>query len=259
LKGSFGESTPPFLRLRGADLAKKGDYDKDSYKKLATAIRDFKKEVFGDEDSKKPYVVFIDEADQASSETARLLGTDLLENWKSFTETGESQAGIMDDVQDNNSIIILATNKFKGIADPIKSRFRNHLNFSWTPQIFKNYGEKRFKIEWPPNKEWDFDNNYSELYSLTSQVNNDLAEELFRKMRWFIQEFKALEQKPNQRENWSKKWGKKPTGILITTIQKITVRFLGEIISYQHFSLVDKFWRILYQSFTKFFLTVNFS
>ncbi|KAF9958340.1 hypothetical protein BGZ65_001509 [Modicella reniformis] len=91
----------PVFQIDGFQLATAGkalsEKNLESHQKLIEIIKALKKEAFGDEYSDKPYLVFVEEADQAiNAMTAGTKGDNpnLLEDWKNFLSTTEDSVGL---------------------------------------------------------------------------------------------------------------------------------------------------------------------
>jgi len=126
----------PVFEINGERLQTGGATTKDinTHEKLAQIIKHLKKEFFGDEKSENPYIVFIDEADQAKNTTTYRAGT-CLEEWKNFLSTASDSQGLANEVnpaQDRNSIIIAATNNFEDIDPAVMRRGRLGEKFNFT-------------------------------------------------------------------------------------------------------------------------------
>jgi len=83
-----------------------------------------------------PYVVFIEEADQAKN-TITNAPKKNLEDWKNFLSNSKDERGLNTEyisqaAQDRNSIIIIATNNYSDIDPAVKRRGRlgKSLNFT---------------------------------------------------------------------------------------------------------------------------------
>ncbi|CAG8435260.1 5951_t:CDS:2 [Ambispora gerdemannii] len=91
----------------------------------------------GHEFSDKPYIVFIEEADQGINALGKSGRADeknkgLLEEYKNFLSKSTDQEGLKGDAQDLNSIIIIATNNFESIDPAVfrRGRLGEKLNFN---------------------------------------------------------------------------------------------------------------------------------
>ncbi|CAG8794631.1 18193_t:CDS:2, partial [Racocetra fulgida] len=127
---------PPVIEVKGAKLKSAGGItDQPSPdQKLISIIKHYKKEVFGDEFSPEPYIVFVEEADQGVDVMGGTGGKKnyLLEEYKNFLSTSQDKAGLAAEAQDPNSIIIIATNNFD-LIDPAvvrRGRLGKKLNFN---------------------------------------------------------------------------------------------------------------------------------
>lgn len=184
--------TPPIIQIKGEKLKSAGGLssnEPDVSQKFLSIVKHYKKKAFGSEDSTEPYIVFVEEADQGVDIFSGSGGKKncLLEEYKTFLSTTEDKAGLAADCQDPNSIIIIATNNFP-LIDPAvvrRGRLGRKLNFDWTPETIKKYGEEGDdnhmlpgnkaewpKINWPKNDPcWQFEGNanYGELYGLCTQ------------------------------------------------------------------------------------------
>ncbi|CAG8721116.1 970_t:CDS:2, partial [Racocetra persica] len=130
------ELIPPVIEVKGAKLKSAGGItDQPSPdQKLISIIKHYKKEVFGDEFSSEPYMVFVEEADQGVDVMGGTGGKKnyLLEEYKNFLSTSQDKAGLSAEAQDPNSIIIIATNNFD-LIDPAvvrRGRLGKKLNFN---------------------------------------------------------------------------------------------------------------------------------
>ncbi|MEG7979175.1 MAG: ATP-binding protein [Mollicutes bacterium UO1] len=134
------KSVVPIFEINGERLQTGGQTMKDlnTHEKLAEIIKVLKQETFGDTFSKKPYIVFVDEADQARNTMAGDKAA-LLEEWKNFLSSASDSEGLGEDgvdainpAQDRNSIFIVATNNYEGIDAAIKRRGRLGKRFNFT-------------------------------------------------------------------------------------------------------------------------------
>lgn len=136
-----------------------------------------------------PYIVFIEEADQAKNVTTDKEGKGL-EEFKNFLSSSTDEKGLntaimTEAAQDRNSIIIIATNNYKDLDPAIKRRGRlgKQLNFTWTPETLYEYSQGdpdgNFKVNWPTLEEgsehpsWKFSGNpdYHLLFALCEKFN----------------------------------------------------------------------------------------
>ncbi|CAG8584150.1 14680_t:CDS:1 [Cetraspora pellucida] len=130
----------PIFEINGERLQTGGQTMKDlnTHEKLAEIIKVLKQEAFGDAFSTKPYIVFVDEADQARNTMAGDKAA-LLEEWKNFLSNASDSGGLGKDgqdainpAQDRNSIFIIATNNYEAIDPAIKRRGRLGKKFNFT-------------------------------------------------------------------------------------------------------------------------------
>jgi uncharacterized protein YukE len=115
----------------------------------------------------------------------------LLEDWKNFLSTTEDAVGLKGNVQDPNSCIVVATNNDKSLDPALlrRGRLGKTLNFSWSPELLKEYGEAGgFRwgrdwehINWPNESAWDFANSRyrEELYKMTTKLGFAVFKERF--------------------------------------------------------------------------------
>ena len=176
----------PVFQIDGFHLQTAGkainDKGLESHEKLIAILKELKKEAFGDAYSDKPYIVFVEEADQGVNVMTAGGGgkkNNLLEDWKNFLSTTEDAAGLKNNVQDPNSVIIIATNNYENLDPALvrRGRLGKKLNFSWTPELLKEYGEAGngsnwTHIDWPNDPAWDFTNSRyrEELYKMTTKL-----------------------------------------------------------------------------------------
>jgi hypothetical protein len=187
----------PIFEINGERLQSGGATMKDlnTHEKLAEIIKVLKQEAFGDAFSDKPYIVFVDEADQARNTMAGSKSA-LLEEWKNFLSTASDSGGLGKDgqdavtpAQDRNSIFIIATNNYEEIDNAIKRRGRlgKQFNFTWNPATLRGYSNnERTKIYWPeiggqddPN--WKFTDNkeYQLLFKMAEKFGFAMFSERF--------------------------------------------------------------------------------
>lgn len=136
----------PVVEIKGASLQSAGPTVGDllPQEKLVKILQRFKEEFFQSVDregntgvaSKLPYIVFIEEADQARN-TMTDKPKRNLEDFKNFLSSSGDKDGlnttqISQAAQDRNSIIIIATNNYEEIDPAIKRRGRlgKSLNFT---------------------------------------------------------------------------------------------------------------------------------
>jgi hypothetical protein len=124
---------PPVFKIDGAKLQTAGEAmnQPNPEQKLIKIIKYLKKEIFGNEYSDKPYIVFVEEADQGKN-VMTAGKNNLLEEYKNFLSTTEDKIGLRADAQDPNSIIIIATNNFDQIDPAVvrRGRLGEKLNFN---------------------------------------------------------------------------------------------------------------------------------
>lgn len=195
------EIITPVIEIKGAKLKSAGGVtDQPSPdQKLINIIKHYKKEVFGDEFSQEPYVVFVEEADQGVDVMGGTGGKQnyLLEEYKNFLSTSQDKAGLAADAQDPNSIIIIATNNYDKIDQAVvrRGRLGCKLNFNWTPELLEKYGkegddnwDKEWsksewpKINWPQNDSaWQFSGNanYAELLKVATVFGYSMFKDEF--------------------------------------------------------------------------------
>ncbi|CAG8641714.1 9139_t:CDS:2 [Cetraspora pellucida] len=128
----------PLVEIKGASLQSAGPTVGDllPQEKLVKILQRFKEEFFqGDDEegntgiaSKLPYVVFVEEADQARN-TMTDKPKRNLEDFKNFLSSSSDKDGlntshISQAAQDRNSVIIIATNNYEEIDPAIKRRGR---------------------------------------------------------------------------------------------------------------------------------------
>ncbi|CAG8702775.1 43642_t:CDS:2 [Gigaspora margarita] len=123
----------PVFQIDGFHLQTAGkainDKGLESHEKLIAILKELKKEAFGDAYSDKPYIVFVEEADQGVNVMTAGGGgkkNNLLEDWKNFLSTTEDAAGLKNNVQDPNSVIIIATNNYENLDPALE--FAPHVN-----------------------------------------------------------------------------------------------------------------------------------
>ncbi|KLL04728.1 MAG: ATPase [Mycoplasmataceae bacterium RV_VA103A] len=210
---------PPVIEVKGAKLKSAGGItDQPSPdQKLISIIKHYKKEVFGDEFSPEPYIVFVEEADQGVDVMGGTGGKKnyLLEEYKNFLSTSQDKAGLAAEAQDPNSIIIIATNNFD-LIDPAvvrRGRLGKKLNFNWTPELLEKYGKEGddnwnregsrsewAQIKWPLNDPaWQFTGNanYPELYNMATAFGYSKFKDEFAntgKANQIIESYKKLSQ-----------------------------------------------------------------
>jgi hypothetical protein len=129
----------PVFQIDGFHLQTAGkainDKGLESHEKLIAILKELKKEAFGDAYSDKPYIVFVEEADQGVNVMTAGGGgkkNNLLEDWKNFLSTTEDAVGLKNNVQDPNSVIIIATNNYENLDPALvrRGRLGKKLNFS---------------------------------------------------------------------------------------------------------------------------------
>jgi hypothetical protein len=196
--------TPPIIQIKGEKLKSASGIssnEPDVAQKFLSIVKHYKRKVFGSENSTEPYIVFVEEADQGVDVMGGTGGKKnyLLEEYKTFLSTTEDKVGLAANCQDPNSIIIIATNNFP-LIDPAvvrRGRLGRQLNFDWTPEIIKRYGEEGDnnymfsenqsgwpKINWPKDDPcWQFEGNanYGELYGLCTQFGYAKFKDKFAK------------------------------------------------------------------------------
>ncbi|KLL04070.1 MAG: hypothetical protein MRERV_28c021 [Mycoplasmataceae bacterium RV_VA103A] len=191
------QSLIPIFEINGERLQTGGQTMKDlnTHEKLAEIIKVLKQEAFGDTFSTKPYIVFVDEADQARNTMAGDKAA-LLEEWKNFLSNASDSGGLGKDgqdainpAQDRNSIFIIATNNYEAIDPAIKRRGRlgKKFNFTWNPATLKGYSNNpQTHIDWPqingqddPN--WKFADNkeYQLLFKMAEKFGFAMFSERF--------------------------------------------------------------------------------
>jgi SpoVK/Ycf46/Vps4 family AAA+-type ATPase len=150
----------PIFEIKGASLMSTGKDEPKTYEKLIATIRKAKKEFFQapDENGKVgkesswPYIVFIEEADQAKNPlNYNPQAKNNLEELKNFFSTGSESAGLAAKSQDRNSIVIVATNNYETIDPAMKrwGRLGISLNFTWNPETIYNYSQQpQTRIDW---------------------------------------------------------------------------------------------------------------
>ncbi|MEG7978364.1 MAG: ATP-binding protein [Mollicutes bacterium UO1] len=80
-----------------------------------------------------PYIVFVDEADQAkNSLTYNPQAKNNLEEFKNFFSQAEDGGGLRKEAQDLNSICIFATNNYETIDPAMKRRGRLGTSINFT-------------------------------------------------------------------------------------------------------------------------------
>ncbi|CAG8449742.1 11240_t:CDS:1 [Racocetra fulgida] len=124
---------PPVFKIDGVQLQTGGAVtdQPNPEDKLRMIIEKCKKQYFDNAYSDKPYIVFIEEADQGKNVMTAEKGK-LLEEFKNFLSTSEDKAGLKAKAQDPNSIIIIATNNFDQIDPAVvrRGRLGEKLNFN---------------------------------------------------------------------------------------------------------------------------------
>ncbi|MDR1670191.1 MAG: ATP-binding protein [Spiroplasmataceae bacterium] len=183
---------PPIIQIDGTNIKAPGKGspvgDKiDSYEKLIKIIERAKESYFGDKYSDKPYIVFIEEADQGINVMDTKQGK-LLEDWKNFMSTPRDHLQLKGKAQDYNSCIIIATNNYENIDKPLfrRGRLGKKLNFNWNPHLLKNYLKywyekddqlKNLGFSLSESEEWDWEKNSEpeELYKITTRIGFDVA------------------------------------------------------------------------------------
>ncbi|CAG8466700.1 46062_t:CDS:2 [Gigaspora margarita] len=124
---------PPVFKIDGVQLQTGGAVtdQPNPEDKLRMIIEKCKKQYFDNAYSDKPYIVFIEEADQGKNVMTAEKGK-LLEEFKNFLSTSEDKAGLRAKAQDPNSIIIIATNNFDQIDPAVvrRGRLGEKLNFN---------------------------------------------------------------------------------------------------------------------------------
>lgn len=200
----------PVFQIDGFQLATAGkalaEKNLESHQKLIAIIKALKEEAFGDKFSNKPYIVFVEEADQALNVmTAGTKGDkpNLLEDWKNFLSTTEDSVGLKGNVQDPNSCIMIATNNYENLDPALvrRGRLGKKLNFSWTPELLKEYGETGNgdnweHINWPNDPSWDFNNSRyrEELYKMSTKLGYAMFKDKFAPhANKIIQSWQSLE------------------------------------------------------------------
>jgi len=98
---------------------------------LIKIIEKAKEFYYGDKYSDKPYIVFIEEADQGCNVLDKEKGK-LLEDWKNFLSTPRDSEELKGGAQDKNSCIIIATNNYDNIDPALfrRGRLGKKLNFN---------------------------------------------------------------------------------------------------------------------------------
>lgn len=231
---------PPVFKIDGVQLQTGGAVTSqpNPEDKLRMIIEKCKKQAFDNIYSLKPYIVFIEEADQGKNVMTAEKGK-LLEEFKNFLSTSEDKAGLRAKAQDPNSIIIIATNNFEQIDPAVvrRGRLGEKLNFNWTPALLEEYGNRNDseweKINWPKNDAgWLFAGNvnYQDLYKMTSRFGYSkfsdqftLKKETFKnnphlvnKANQIIKSYQTLSKNEQWRKQKEKELGKFPTGKKIT-------------------------------------------
>ncbi|WNE40687.1 MAG: Chromosome partition protein Smc [Mycoplasmataceae bacterium] len=187
----------PVFQIDGFHLQTAGkalnDKGLESHEKLIAILKELKKEAFGDAYSDKAYIVFVEEADQGVNVMTAGGGgkkNNLLEDWKNFLSTTEDMAGLKNNVQDPNSCIMIATNNYENLDPALvrRGRLGKKLNFSWTPELLKEYGDAGgsdgrdwAKINWPNDPAWDFNNSRyrEELYKMSTKFGFAMFKDKF--------------------------------------------------------------------------------
>ncbi|CAG8584981.1 5720_t:CDS:2 [Cetraspora pellucida] len=135
------EPTIPIFVISGASLMSTGKDEPKTFEKFIITLKKAKNNFFKNpdeegnigEDSKLPYIVFVDEADQAkNSLTYNPQAKNNLEEFKNFFSQAEDGGGLKKEAQDLNSICIFATNNYETIDPAMKRRGRlgTSLNFT---------------------------------------------------------------------------------------------------------------------------------
>jgi hypothetical protein len=183
----------PVVEVKGASLQSAGPTVNDALpqEKLAKILQRFKEEHFKDDGgiaSKRPYIIFLEEADQARNVMVDKPKRNL-EDFKNFLSSSSDKDGlnvshISQAAQDRNSVIIIATNNYEDIDPAMKRRGRlgKSLNFTWTPETLKEYSqgdsEGNYKVDWPQISGedhycWKFKENedYYFIFELAKKMN----------------------------------------------------------------------------------------
>lgn len=228
---------PPVIKIDGVALQTGGAAagQPSPEEKLIKIILHYKKEAFGGNPfSKDPYIVFVEEADQGKN-VMTAGKNNLLEEYKNFLSTSEDKIGLKGKAQDENSIIIIATNNFDQIDPAVvrRGRLGEKLNFNWTPALLEKYskrGDSEWeKVCWPEDDpSWQFTGNvnYEELYKLCSQFGYSKFADQFtckvktkmdkpetvNKVNQILQTYRELSRDEEWKKNKEKELGKFPTG-----------------------------------------------
>jgi DNA polymerase III delta prime subunit len=171
----------------------------DSHEKLIKIIEKAKEFYYGDKYSDKPYIVFIEEADQGCNVLDKEKGK-LLEDWKNFLSTPRDSEELKGGAQDKNSCIIIATNNYDNIDPALfrRGRLGKKLNFNWNPNVLKKYLTMEFGVSLPESESWQWDNNPEpeELYKMCTKIGYDIAKnELAKNMPIIVESWARLSDK----------------------------------------------------------------
>jgi hypothetical protein len=140
-----GEMKPepviPIFVISGASLMSTGKDEPKTFEKFVITLKKAKNDFFKNpdlegnigEDSKLPYIVFVDEADQAkNSLTYNPQAKNNLEEFKNFFSQAEDGGGLKKEAQDLNSICIFATNNYETIDPAMKRQGRLGISLNFT-------------------------------------------------------------------------------------------------------------------------------
>lgn len=193
-KTKLPEPIVPIFEIKGLDISSTGKDEPKVYEKLILCLKKLKNDFFKMPDEKGeigefsnlPYILFIEEADQAKNPfTYRPEAKNNLEELKNFFSTSEDSQGLRANSQDPNSICIIATNNYETIDPAMKRRGRlgKSLNFTFNPMTLRKYSEE---IDWPQlngeeHHDWKFQDNkdFHLLLKLAERFNFDNIKEKF--------------------------------------------------------------------------------
>jgi ATPase family associated with various cellular activities (AAA) len=181
----------PIFEIKGADIMSTGKDEPKTYEKLVASIQKAKDEFFKNpdwegnvgKDSQWPYIVFLEEGDQAKNPlTYNPQAKNNLEELKNFFSTGSESKGLVAKSQDQNSIFVVATNNYDTVDPAMKrwGRLGTSLNFTWNPITIKKYGEStNYRINWLKLRDgrdhycWKFKDNedYDLIFKLAEKMN----------------------------------------------------------------------------------------
>lgn len=181
----------PIFEIKGADIMSTGKNEPKTYEKLVISIQKAKDEFFKNpdwegnvgKDSQWPYIVFLEEGDQAKNPlTYSPQAKNNLEELKNFFSTGSESKGLAVKSQDRNSIFVVATNNYETVDPAMKrwGRLGTSMNFTWSPETLKKYGESvNYHINWikingsRDHYCWKFEDNEDRelLFELAKEIN----------------------------------------------------------------------------------------